>query len=63
MNAKMFVIYKNPQINTNLLLRDSDYIQERKKDPHISKADIVKKQLIFGRKKTSLRIMESWSNI
>ena len=48
MNAKMFVIYTN----TNLLLRDSDYIQERKKDPHISKADIVKKQLIFGRKKT-----------
>ena len=47
----MFVIYKNPS-NQYKSFVERFSLQEQKKYLHIPKADTVKKQLIFGRKKT-----------
>ena len=51
MSTKMFVIYKNPS-NQYKSFVERFSLQEQKKYLHIPKADTVKKQLIFGRKKT-----------
>ena len=46
MSAKMFVIYKNPS-NQYESFVERFSLRERKKDPHMSKADIVKKAIHF----------------
>ena len=46
MSAKMFVIYKNLS-NQYESFVERFSLRERKKDPHMSKADIVKKAIHF----------------
>ena len=46
MSAKMFLLYKNPS-NQYESFVERFSLGERKKDPHMAKADIVKKAIHF----------------